>query len=274
MGCYIWETTGLTCAAPLLPRVEHAIILAMDGSERLERLRRPDCPLHRLCRHTIIQVNLGYRRCAKPNYVTNSAFDLTHAYGQVAARTRGWGNVLILEDDAEFMPGADDADFAHVDEFVWSQPFGVYTLGSIGAVIPLWGTRHRRFVHSIGCTQAVIWSEGARATLLARDCSAIQHIDVKFISKLPRCYTLDRPLVVQLFPTSVNQTNWCFICRPEWRALDKAMVWAQLTLMRAAGLHRNLRGWGVVTHCNLIALPILLLLVGAAATAVLRRFSR
>ena len=85
----------------------------MHGSERLPPLQRADCPLLRLCARTLLQVNRGYRACHKP-HVTNTAYDLTHAYAEVARWARGMGNVLILEDDAELMPGATDADFALV----------------------------------------------------------------------------------------------------------------------------------------------------------------
>jgi hypothetical protein len=66
---------------PLLPRVDCAVVLAMHGSERLPRLQRADCPLHRLCARTLLQINRGYRDCPKPQ-VTNTAYDFTHAYAE------------------------------------------------------------------------------------------------------------------------------------------------------------------------------------------------
>jgi hypothetical protein len=67
------------------------------------------------------------------------------------------------KDDAVPMPGALVTDFALVDAFVASRPFSVYSLGSIGLVVPEVGTRHQRFVSCWGWSQAIIWSEGDRS---------------------------------------------------------------------------------------------------------------
>jgi len=151
---------------PLLPRVDLAVVLTMHGSERLLRLQQADCPLHRLCARTLLQINLGYRACPKPQ-VTNIAYDLSHAYAKVARWTRGMGNVLVLEDDAVLMTDAREADFALVHEFVPTRNFNVYSLASMGPYRPDgWGSRHRLFVQRWGMTQAVIWSPRAREALL------------------------------------------------------------------------------------------------------------
>jgi hypothetical protein len=261
---------------PLLPRVECAVVLTMHGSERLPRLQRADCPLHRLCARTLLQINRGYRACPKPQ-VTNTAYDLTHAYAEVARWTRGMGNVLILEDDAQFMPGATDADFALVDEFVATREFDVYSLGSIGPFRPAgWGSRHRTFVNHWGLAQAIIWSPRAREELLRRAAHRLpMHIDLGFLAQLPRCFTLDRPLVVQTFPVTTNSANWCFMCTSGLVGrVDRGVARLYHAGLGRLGLERSVHGWRTLYVCNSAVLPVLIVMCLAVIAALLSTLRR
>jgi len=265
-GCYWLEPApapapapGDPAGRPLLPRVECAVVLTMHGSQRLPPLQRADCPLHRLCARTLLQINRGYRACPKTQ-VTNTAYDLTHAYAEVARWTRGMGNVLILEDDAQLMPGATDADFGLVDEFVATRKFDVYSLGLMGPFRPEhWGSRHRRFVHTWGITQAIIWLPRARDELLRRAAHRLpMHIDLGFLAQLPHCFTLDRPLVVQTFPATANSANWCFLCTggPVGR-VDRALARLYHAGLGRLGLGHSVHGWRALYACNSAAVPVL-----------------
>jgi len=251
-------------------------VLAMHGSERLLRLQQADCPLYRLCAHTVLQINRGYRDCPKPQ-VTNTAYDLTHAYAEVARWARGMGNVLILEDDAQLMPGASEADFALVNEFVATGEFDVYSLGSIGAYrAEAWGSRHRTFVHKWGLTQAIVWSPRDREALLQRAAHRLpMHIDVSFRVRMPRCFTLDRPLVVQTFPATANSANWCLVCTGGlFGRLDRWFAQSGHAAMGRLGLDRSVHGWRVLYGCNAALLPAMVavcLVVVALLLSALRR---
>jgi hypothetical protein len=276
--CYAWEAV-VTCGAPLLPGVTHAVILSIDGSERLERVRRPDCFLYTLCANTIIQVNKGFARCRKPPHVTNSAFDLTDAYAHVAEKTQGWGNVLILEDDAVLMPGALATDFALVDAFVTCRPFSLYSLGSLGIVVPVLGTRHQRFVFTWGMAQAVIWSEGARHSLRkAVDLNplSVEHVDIHFMATLRRSYTFNHPLVVQLLAPTANQGNWCFFCRASGIVahLDRVLISVLLCIIKRLRIDQSTDGWNVVARVNLLTIPVLSILLLACCAAAAARLAR
>jgi len=261
---------------PLLPRVDLAVVLTMHGSERLLRLQQADCPLYRLCAHTVLQINRGYRACPKPQ-VTNTAYDLTHAYAEVARWTRGMGNVLVLEDDAVLMKDSRDADFALVDEFVALRNFNVYSLGSIGAVRPdAWGSRHRTFIAKWGLTQAIVWSPRAREALLQRAAHRLpMHIDTGFLAMLPLCFTLDRPLVVQTFPVTPNTANWCMFCTGgSFGRLDRWLSQSGHACMGRLGLDHSVEGWRVLYMLNATLLPATVavcLLVVALLLSALRR---
>jgi hypothetical protein len=272
-GCYQLEPAPAPdpTAVSLLPRVECAVVLTMHGSERLPRLQRADCPLYRLCTRTLLQINRGYRTCPK-SHVTNTAYDLTHAYAEVARWTRGMGNVLIMEDDAQIMPGATDADFALVDDFVATREFDVYSLGSIGPFRPAgWGSRHRMFVNHWGITQAIIWSPRAREELLRRAAHRLpMHIDGSFLAQLPRCFTLDRPLVVQTFPVTANSSNWCFVCTGGLVGrVDRAASRLVHATMGRFGLDHSVHGWRALYAFNASALPVLVVVCLAVVAALL-----
>jgi len=280
-GCYWLEPAlapapGDPAGRPLLPRVECAVVLTMHGSPRLPPLQRADCPLHRLCARTLLQINRGYRACHKPQ-VTNTAYDLTYAYAEVARWTRGMGNVLILEDDAQLMPGATDADFGLVDEFLATREFDVYSLGSIGPFRPDgWGSRHRTFVHHWGMAQAVIWSPRARDELLRRAAHRLpMHIDGGFLAKLPRCFTLDRPLVVQTFPVTANSGTWCFVCLGGLVGrVDREVARLVHALMGRLGLGHSVHGWRALYACNSAAVPVLAVVCLGVVAALLSGLRR
>jgi hypothetical protein len=185
--------------------------------------------------------------------------------------------VLILEDDAQFMPGATDADFALVDEFVATHEFDVYSLGSIGPFRPVgWRSRHRTFVNHWGITQAIIWSPSAREELLRRAAHRLpMHIDLGFLAQLPRCFTLDRPLVVQTFPVTANSANWCFMCTGGLVGrVDRGVARLYHAGLGRLGLDRSVHGWRTLYVCNSAVLPVLIVMCLAVIAALLSALRR
>lgn len=292
-ACYT-TARAATCANPLLPSVSRAIILTMEGSERAERGLTH---LHTLCADTYVQINRGYRRCAKPAWVTHSGHDLVHANARALARAAADGvdgPVLVLEDDAVFDAGVTRADFAAVDAFVRrTDAYDVYTLGSFGLAVPL-DARHRRFVlGSLKNAQAVVWSPEARARFLAAPHRSIPHIDSRYLATLHRAVRYHRPLVVQTFPPTVNRSNWCVLCpchspdvpggsggsgvpgapsamhtatRMAVQTADRALVDAGLAAYAALGLTTDVRGWTLAyALCDAASAA---LVVGAATAVV------
>ena len=129
MACYRlyeWATTD----DPLLRAVPRAVVLTMRGSARIDAPAFRAC--RRLCAQTWVQENAGWRRCAKPPRVVDSATDLLHAYWHACkAFANDPAPILILEDDALVM-NADRAHYEAVDAFVRAAHYDVYGLGNGG----------------------------------------------------------------------------------------------------------------------------------------------
>lgn len=275
-----------TCARPLLPSVDCAVVLTMAGSARLARAEAR--PLSTLCGATYVQVNRGFRAGGKPAWVHNTASDLVHAYRHACAWLAAHGyarsRVLLLEDDAELMDGCTALDFAHVDAFLRThgdETVDAYTLGSFGARRPvpsdplharmLTGTRA-----ALACTQAIVWTPHARTALLAADGAAVPHVDGHFLSLLPRVYVYERPLVVQRFPPTENAGEWCVVCDARSRVgrlVDITCVALLRAILRRLRMDTSTRGWRVIYAYHATQPFVLLFGVVCAALALGDRFA-
>ena len=249
----------------------------MQGSDRLRRVG----PLLRLCRTTYVQFNAGFRsgcRPRKPAWVHNSASDLVHAYMQacVFATTKGHvGHVLILEDDAEFMPEAAPFDFSQIDTFLsTTRHWDAYTFGSFGGRMPT--TKPHVRMNSgrrgaVAFTQAVVWSRRARHRLLVTPGHQIPHIDGHFLSMLQYVYAFRRPLVVQRFPVTENSGEWCVMCTPgRWaRHVDDVLMGSFRRILQILEMDRSVWGWHVIYTYHMVS-PLLVVILATVAIAALR----
>lgn len=224
-ACYSYETYSAS-GSPLLPSLERAYVLTTAAARPTRLAPHRLAELRRLCGTTVVQINSGFVSGAKRG-VKGTATDLCHAYRQAFRHAVTCsGPVLVLEDDAQLMQPNDTperaAAFAAVDAFVGAPDaqarYDVYSLGSAG---PFDRSRdvggHRRFRGLMGFSQAVVWTAHARAAVLAshtasRTVDSDVHIDVHTLSRFGRKYTWHEPLVVQLFPTTANMSEWCIAC--------------------------------------------------------------
>lgn len=257
-----------TCDAPLLPSVEEAYILTMHDSSRLRRQAAHD--LQRLARRTYVQINAGFKTGLKEAAVDGPSRDIVHAYKHACGECLQEGHVLILEDDATFMPGATAEHFAEVDAFLRTALFDTYSLGSFGPFLTL--GRHRRFMCLVGHAQAVVYSPLARERIRAVDVAAVKHIDAHVISKMARNFTYRRPLVVQHIVPTDNIEEWgCnrhrhTRCERWW-----VRVWVRM-MSGGLRLDRELWGWHVLYAINvatcvfLWSVPVLCAAALVAAT--------
>lgn len=218
-SCYTLSLHSM-CPAPMLPSVRNCYILSMSNP------RTDVDALAKLCRRTHIQYNQGFRKCTKPDWVVHSGFDIIHAYRHLFRMIEDDGPILVMEDDAQFMPAAKVSDFSEVDNHVQSHEFDLYTLGSMGCMQIL-DSLNRKFLGSVNFAQAIIWSKAARNLFLRSEPCKCGHIDAGFLSSRMSVHTYYKPLVVQTFPATENQSNWCFICTPKDNAFD-AIVWSRI----------------------------------------------
>ena len=234
MACYtlelVHECDERQGVGPMLRSVPCAYILTMHETETFPWL-------HGVARRTYVQRNRGFRACAKtqgsmhgptsmygPNgpRVDATNQDLIHAYRAVFASAlllqsaSAPAPVLVFEDDARLTRTARQ-DLAHVDRFVATRAFSVYTLGSFGAMVPYSGAfRHWRFVGSaFSFTHAVIYSPSAVRAVLDAVVGPRDHIDGKVVGPMPLKITYARPIAYQVFDAgnkSENSATWCARC--------------------------------------------------------------
>ncbi len=244
---------------PLFESFENSYILTMSTSTRLEQDESKD--LSALCKNTFVQMNKGWKQCSKPPHITTAAYDLIDAYRNLFIHCQDiHAPILVLEDDAIIMTRSKN-HYESVDSFVKNKDFDVYSLGSFGVVNPFNVGCHRRFLKTIGFSQAVIWSEKARSkALILMQNNDLMHIDVHIMSQLRRKYTYRLPMVVQIFPETENQSNWCYLCNNN--ILEKVIVRVWVFILKMLQLHKKPDNWNML-YCvnNIIRHFIILLLV-------------
>lgn len=233
---------------PLLPYVPRAVVLTMERNTRLTWNSLAE--LCSVCTETWIQVNRGWKENGvKPDYVRSTAHDLVHAYRHACEACAGVdGPVLFFEEDALLLE-RDRLHYERVDAFLRRDAYDVYSLGSFGEFgYKDRGGHHRRFVGRMGFSQAIVWSKRARDALLARP-PGDMHIDVHTLSEMERKYSYMRPLVVQLFPTTENMSNWCIECNDSVRERLVVRMWTSF-LQRVLHLDCRPDGWRTLYRMN------------------------
>jgi len=270
MECYTLELVD-ECADPMMRAVPCAYILTLSATETFPWL-------HGVAARTYVQRNRGFRACPKtradgaPVGATNQ--DIVHAYQSVFARAGFTAPVLVFEDDAQ-LTATTREDLAAVDRFVATSAFQVYTLGSMGAMLPHDGT-HWRMPTRIGGLHAAIYSPEAARVLAASRVSEREHIDWHVLAELPLKFTFNRPIAWQKWDSrspSENSRTWCGSCDAGLSEdIQRECAWL---LFRALGLHAE-RGWTrlyvIQKHAPWIGIAVTTLLALLAAFLVFRAF--
>lgn len=154
--------------------------------------------------------NEGFKKCEKTLEKQKSTYDLIHAFMTVFrdAQRRGYGAVLILEDDFDFYNGEIIHHASKIDEFVHthaSEMF-VYKLG--GAPYLLVPSLSGQYTGFSGGTHCCIYSKPYISHMIAKspqiqDWDAFHNLYTDatvYIHYVPVCY--------QLFGETENRSNW------------------------------------------------------------------
>ena len=279
MECYTLELVH-ECREPerpMLLSVPRAYILTMHERETFPWL-------HGVARRTYVQRNRGFRGCAKTRgdgaRVDATNQDLIHAYRAVFERERNTTDpVLVFEDDARLTKTATH-DLARVDRFVATRPFSVYSLGSLGLMVPHDNQGHWRIVGGVfAFTHAVIYSPSCvRAILGCTGVGPHHHIDSRIIAPMPIKVTYQRPLAYQVLDSkhkSENSGTWCVKC--DGGALDSLVRSVSWVYIGAIGLNTE-KGWGLMYTVNKLAVPfacvlatLVVVLVGLLVSRLIAR---
>jgi hypothetical protein len=263
--------------APMLPSVPRAYILTMHETETFPWL-------HGVAWRTYVQRNRGFRACPKTRgdgrRVDATNQDIVHAYRAVFERERDTTDpVLVFEDDARLTSTAKE-DLAIVDRFVARQWFSVYSLGSIGLMVPHRERGHWRLAGgSFGFSHAVIYSPSCvRAILGATDVGPREHIDSKIIADMHGKVTYHRPIayqVIDMKTKSENSATWCVRC--DGSAFDSVLSDLNLAYLGAFGLDKE-QGWHkmygfckLVVPLGILASAIVVGLLGFLVTRLIAR---
>lgn len=228
--------------APMLLSVPRAYILTMHETETFPWL-------HGVARRTYVQRNRGFRACPKTrgdgHRVDATNQDLIHAYRAVFERERETTDpVLVFEDDARLTSTAKE-DLGIVDRFVARHRFSVYSLGSMGIMVPHDHEGNLRLAGGVfAFTHAVIYSPSCmRAILGATNVGPRVHIDSKIIATMGGKFTYHRPIAYQVIDMknkSENAATWCVLC--DGSAFDSVLNNINFAFFGALGLDKE-RGW-------------------------------
>ena len=199
MSCYSYKTINET-NNPILKSVDITIILIMENSNRF----KPDPFLLNLSKKTVIQYNKGFRACKKPSIIVKTNNDIVHAYYTAFEYTKGYNNVLILEEDAEVLYYT-RYHYEFVDNYI-SGDFKVFSFATYGVF-----TKLNDVFYSVDVAhgaQAQIFSKNERLKIMhnMENSNFIGEIDATYLKDNVVVYK--HPLIVQLFPNTENFNNW------------------------------------------------------------------
>jgi hypothetical protein len=266
MDCYALETVH-ECDAPMLSSVPRAYVITMHATETFAWL-------HGVARRTYVQRNRGFRACPKTRgdgqRVDASNQDIIHAYRAVFERECDTTEpVLVFEDDALLTSTAKD-DMPHVDRFVATHNFSVYSLGSFGVMIP-YENGHWRFLRGVfGALHGAIYSPRCvRAALDVTDVGPYAHIDAGIMMPMPGKFTYHRPLAYQPVIASENSVTWCFL-QCNGGAIDSLLRQVSWACVYMLGLDKE-DGWHALYSLQKAALPVFAISVGLIVGIIVSR---
>jgi hypothetical protein len=211
--CYRFETIEYTDGI-LNECADATYIIHLEGNGRLDAIHY-QLEMYHPTNQVYILFNKGYKKCEKTvssQSISSPGHDLIDAFLQCFqhAKSNGYGNILILEDD--FIFSEEIKHTWHIDaisSFIKDKTDFIYLLGCLPFLqIPAsFDMQHYRAV-SCG-SHAVIYDKTFREQMMNLDPSQISDWDVflniRYFDKR-YCYYL--PLCVQLFPPTENSNRW------------------------------------------------------------------
>lgn len=224
-NCYSYENIAES-ENPLFKNVDLTIILTMKDKDRFKK----DPLLLNLSKKTIFQINKGYKACKKPDTIKRTVEDLTHAYYTAFEYSKNYGNVIILEDDAEVL-NYNPVHYKKIDRYIGSNDFTIISMGSLG----FFTKKDEMFyeTHPMAHTQAQIISKKTRDNVqkLMLNKKFIGHVDAVYFSE-QNVLVYHEPLIVQVLSETENFKNW-----------EGAPLWAHRLTTNIQGLRDDKTGW-------------------------------
>ena len=195
--CYRYET--LEFQDVLFPGFT-TVLLTMEGSARRGSYMR-QLNEFRPTERVLIQHNMGFKKCVKPDWVKTTALDLWHA--NIKAFSEVDGPILLLEDDVEFLPDVREAAAA-VLEVVNTSGVDCYSLGSASIYLSYPVGQHLRVLLG-GDAHAMMYTKQGIQKL--RDVHVRYLHDIETIPRI-NTYTFKTPLATQRRVATENSQLW------------------------------------------------------------------
>jgi predicted nucleic acid-binding protein len=192
--------------------IEATYIIHLEGNGRLEKIKA-QLETFQPTQKIYILHNKGYKKCNKTKEIDKQPLDLVDAFLELFrhAQERGYGNILVLEDDFQFdtrilLPEHRDEIAGFLTEHK-NEDF-LYKLGCLPYfMVPTdIHLKHYLITTSVGM-HAVVYSQKLRDRVLNTEPSEIRDWDV-YHNFHSRNYTYYTALCYQLFPQTENQKKW------------------------------------------------------------------
>jgi hypothetical protein len=207
--CYTFEELNYTKGF-LDPSVDATYIIHLKNNGRMDAIQ-DQLESFQPTSTVFIVHNQGFKTCNKRLIEQVSYQDLTDAFLQCFkhADERGYGNILILEDDFIF---ADDIKnpmhLDNINSFLIEKKHEnmIYYLGCIPIIIaPCQIIFQQYYSFKSCCTHAIIYSQKVRKANLNLN---LKHWDVIIENGVSSRYLYYKPLCYQTFPETENKQTW------------------------------------------------------------------
>ena len=214
--CYYYEEIQLNRNRDVGIITDVAIVLMMRKTSDYVRRNFEQIKERVPTKRLIVQYNKGFRDCDKPRLVEQSSnydiCDANHVALKYAFNQLGLTHVLVLEDDAYFLPNI-KSDIAEIKTFINTRRFDIYNLGPvIYATNPFMLLTSGKHINTwmYGGAHACVYH---RRFLSNFEYSKCKHID-RYSVYLKHTYMYHYPICMQHFRSnSSNRMKWHFYIR-------------------------------------------------------------
>ena len=197
---------------PIFHNVDATYIIHLEGNGRLANIKNQLFLYHPTSKVFIV-FNKGFKNSKKEDHVNTPAKDLIDVFYTIFkdARSKGFQNILILEDDFIFNTNISEREHSNkIDHFLEKNITNnfIYYLGTLCYLQSGFGETHPRVVFSTG-THACIYSKKCIDYFLDNvDQKSINDWDICLnFGTVPR-FKYYMPLCYQTFPDTDNSRGW------------------------------------------------------------------
>lgn len=192
--------------------VDATYIMHLEDNGRINSIKK-QLQQYKPTNNIHIVFNKGYTKCNKSLYIQEPAYDLidTLIFIFNDANEKGYGNILVLEDDFIFSEEINKSNHLYnINSFLREKKDEnmIYSLGCLSWLQLPYNSHTNINILSTG-THSVIYTKPARNNFLSKNVNKISDLDIfQNLYLNTRRYVYHRPLCYQLFPPTENSDKW------------------------------------------------------------------